>query len=97
MIDGRRQRQALTAAEQALAALASGDAARARAAAARAASLDQVDAFAGLPVTVERAASDVEARGSVSREAWLALRATLGPGPLGFAVEARLAEGEHHD
>ncbi|HLE39458.1 MAG TPA: hypothetical protein VJA44_07380 [Acidimicrobiia bacterium] len=83
MIDGQRQRRALTVAEQALRALEAGDAARARTAAAGAAALDQVDAYLGFVSAVEGAAADIEAGGGVSPESWANLAGVLGPGPLG--------------
>jgi hypothetical protein len=72
----------LTAAEQALQALADGDSERAQEAAMRAAELDQVGAFAGLVEAVGTAAAEIDTSGAVSRAAWQQLSAALGPGPL---------------
>ncbi len=71
--DGRQQRRALTAAEQAIKTLAGGDTAKAMTAAARATELDQIGAYAGFPEAVAAAA-----RG----EGWDALFDVVGPGPL---------------
>lgn len=88
-MDGKQQRRALTAAEQALHALRRGDPDRAREAAARAAELDQVGLFASLPHVVGVGADDIEAQGSVQRVTWMEIAAALGPGPLAaFAEQA---------
>jgi hypothetical protein len=81
-MDGHQQRRALTAAEQALQALADGDSDRAQEAAGRAAELDQVGVFAGLMEAVASAAAEIAATGAVSRSGWQQLSAALGPGPL---------------
>jgi hypothetical protein len=91
MIDGQRQRRALTAAENALRALDGGDPARARVAATEAVDLDRVDAYRGFVAAVERAAADLEAGVRVTRESWAGLAAALGPGPLNAWASERAA------
>ncbi len=89
-LDGQRQRRALTAAEQAIQALAAGHGERAAAAAARAAELDQIGVFAGLPEAVAAAVGELTGGDSVSAASWDGLAAAVGPGPLAAAVaEAR--------
>lgn len=80
----------MSAAESALRALAAGDAARARAAAEKAASLDQVGAYAGFAGLVRRAAGEIAESGAVTATTRDALRDALGPGPLATAVEELL-------
>jgi hypothetical protein len=87
-LDGQRQRSALTAAERALAALAGGDAERARLSAARAVELDQIGAFGGLPDAVGAAVADLTATGAIGDGARTLLRAAVPPGPLGALVDA---------
>lgn len=89
-MDGRQQRKALSAAESALRALAAGETGRARAAAEKAASLDQVGAYAGFVALVRRAAGEIEAVGGVLPETKRALADSLGGGPLAAAVEELL-------
>ncbi|MFH1105566.1 MAG: hypothetical protein V1757_11595 [Actinomycetota bacterium] len=89
MIDGQQQRRALTAAEQALHALEAGEADRATEAAARAAALDQVGLFTGLPAVVSTAAAQIESLGAVSSAGWAAIAAALEPGPLAALAAAR--------
>lgn len=89
-MDGQQQRKALSAAESALRALAAGEASRARAAADKAASLDQVGAYAGFVGLVSRAAGEIEQSGRVLPETKQALADFLGPGPLAAAVEELL-------
>jgi hypothetical protein len=91
--DGHRQRRALTAAEQALAALETGDRDAARRAAAEAASLDQVGAFSHLVGAVELAAADLAATGRVGDSAVSALLEAVGPGPLAARVEGLRGSG----
>ncbi len=93
-LDGQRQRRALTAAEQSIQALAAGQGDRAAAAADRAADLDQIGAFAGLPAAVGAAAADLAEGGAVTAESWDGLTAAVGPGPLA-AVVADAREGGH--
>jgi hypothetical protein len=83
MIDGQRQRRALTAAEQGLRALEAGDGVRAGTAAAEAAALDQVGAYRGLVDAVAAAIGDLEIGGAVTPPSWAAIAAVLGAGPLG--------------
>jgi len=80
--DGKKQRNALTAAENAVKALGLGDAVRARRSAATAADLDQVGAFSALPAAVDQAADELERRGTISPAAWEALSDAVGPGPV---------------
>jgi hypothetical protein len=87
-LDGQRQRNALTAAERALAALAAGDAERAKLQAAKAAELDQIGAFADLPGAVAAAEADLATTGAVGDGARTLLRAAVPPGPLGALVDA---------
>lgn len=70
-MDGQAQREALSAAERAIVLLGRGDPAEAVAAARRAASLDQIGAFAGLPAAVEESPLD-----------WDTVAAAVGAGPL---------------
>ncbi len=90
--DGRKQRNALTAAERALRSLAGGDGSRARSTAAKAAALDQIGAYAGLEEAVAAAAAELDSGGSVPASAWDRIAAVLGPGPLGFLVAELRAE-----
>ena len=86
-VDGRRQRNALTAAEQAVMALRAGDAAQAERAAERAAELDQIGVFADLPAAVTHATGELD-RGTLSDTDWERIAAALPPGPLrALAVE----------
>ena len=85
--DGKKQRNALTGAENALRALADGNGARATKNAMSAARLDQIGAYAGLGEAVRVAAADVEDRGKVSSASWDLLAGVVGDGPLGFLVE----------
>jgi hypothetical protein len=89
-MSGQQQRKALSAADSALRALAAGEAVRARAAAGKAASLDQIGAYAGFAGLVGRAAGEIEESGAVTAATRDALRAALGPGPLGASVEELL-------
>ena len=81
--DGKKQRNALTAAENALRALAEGNAARARANASRAADLDQLDVYAELAAAVDEAAGAERP----TAEQWDAIAATLEAGPLTFLID----------
>lgn len=80
--DGKKQRNALTAAENAVRALGRDDPTRAQRNAATAADLDQVGAFSALPAAVERAASELESGGAISAAGWDALSDAVGPGPV---------------
>lgn len=85
-MDGRAQRRALTAAEQALRALGERDAGRAVRAAQRAGDLDQVGIYTGLPSAVAAAASAIERGEEVGGMAWDAVAAAVGLGPLSALV-----------
>lgn len=82
VVDGQQQRNALTAAEQALRALAEGDADRATQAALRAHELDQIDLYAALPDAVAGAIADLTLQGRIGVGTVEMLRAAVGPGPL---------------
>ncbi len=86
-MDGRKQRQAVTAAEQAIRALADGDGAKAETAARRAITLDQIGLYAGFADAVTEAATELAQRGVV-QAGWDGIIAALGPGPLALEVEA---------
>lgn len=85
-MDGKKQRNALTAAEQAIRALAIGDGDRARLNSAKAADLDQIGLFAALPGAVADGAAQIDAEGAVAPSAWDAVAAAVGPGPLQHLV-----------
>lgn len=85
-LDGKRQRNALTAAERALRALGDGNSERAVRSAAKAAELDQLGLFAGLPEAALGGAADIEASGSVGSRSWDRLETAVGPGPLQFLI-----------
>ncbi len=87
-MNGQQQRRALTAAEQSIQALGAGDGPKAVTAARRAAELDQIGAFAGLPTAVESAATDLETTGAISDASWDAVAQAVGPGPLANEVAA---------
>jgi len=87
MVDGQKQRQALTAAERALEALGRGDAAAARMAVATAIERDQIGLFASMADAVYLAASQLEEDGEVSAATWNHLADAVGPGPLQALVE----------
>jgi hypothetical protein len=80
--DGKKQRNALTAAENAVRALGRDEPARAKRSAATAADLDQIGAFTALPGAVERAVNELEAGGAISASVWEALSEAVGPGPV---------------
>jgi hypothetical protein len=82
VIDGQKQREALSAAERALYLLGRSAWDDAVAAAERACDLDQVDVFATLPRAVALVASEMQNDGNVPAEVWDALAAAVGPGPL---------------
>lgn len=83
-LDGKRQRNALTAAENAIRALGAGDGDRARAAAAKAADLDQIGAYVQFASAVDRAASGLP---DISAASWGAIADAVGPGPLAALVD----------
>ncbi len=85
-MDGRKQRQAVTAAEQAIRAVADGEVDKAAAAAVRATELDQIGAYDGLTAAIAAAGVELEAVGHIGEEAWDAVAAAVGPGPLGEEV-----------
>ena len=82
MIDGQKQREALSAAERSLYLLGRGAGAEAVAAAGQASQLDQVDAFRSLPAAVARVAAHLRGDGRVPSDAWDELASAVGPGPL---------------
>ena len=81
-MDGKKQRNALTAAERAVRALDSGDTATASSAAAKAADLDQLGIYANLPAAVEAGIGELEAGDRVSHTTWDEISQVVGPGPL---------------
>jgi hypothetical protein len=86
-LDGQKQRNALTGAEQALRALAAGQSDRARKNADKAMDLDQLGLFGGFPEAVGAAADEIDGSGAVSPEAWNRIGEVVGPGPLRFLIE----------
>jgi hypothetical protein len=91
-MDGQKQRRALTAAEQALRALADGNGDAARRAIARAVELDQVQMFGEVAPLIDDAASEVHTGGGLTAERWRAIAGALGPGPLAAFAEQMSAE-----
>lgn len=85
-LDGKRQRNALTAAENAIKALGAGDPDRARKTASKAAELDQIGAYTDFVPAIERAATEL-ALGGISVGAWEAVADAVGPGPLAALVD----------
>lgn len=90
-LDGQRQRNALTAAERAIEALAAGAVDRAVSNASKAAELDQVGVFERLPSAVAGAVSDLETKGAISAPHWDGVRESVPPGPLQALVDASRA------
>jgi len=89
-MDGHLQRQALTAAERAIEALARKDAAGARMAVETAVEKDQVGLFSALADAVHLAATELEERGEIGESTWDMLADAVGPGPLlGLVEESR--------
>lgn len=84
--DGKKQRNALTAAENAVRALAAGNADRASANARRAADLDQIGAYSGFADAVLTITPGLAESGPSPAE-WDAVSAALEPGPLAFLVD----------
>ena len=82
MIDGQKQREALSAAERALHLLERRAFDKAESAAEQAKQLDQVGTFADLPEAVARIVALEQKGGGVPAEAWQALAEAVGPGPL---------------
>jgi hypothetical protein len=89
-VDGRRQRNALTAAEHVVTALAAGSVERALENAAKAAELDQIGVFATLPVAVAGAVAELRDTATLSNEGWAKLCDALPPGPMQALVDAQL-------
>lgn len=90
--DGQKQRSALTAAEQALRALGSGDGAKAQQRAAKAAELDQIGIYRDFAGEVKAIATGLEAGAAVDDAGWDRLSATLGLGPLSGLIDELRAE-----
>ena len=84
-MDGRAQRNAYSAAERAIAALAVREFAEAVRAAEQAARLDQVGAYADLPAAIAAAAAS---GGDLNDDDWAVVRSALPPGPLQAMVDA---------
>ena len=82
MSDGREQRRALGAAEEALRLLGIGDGPGASRAAEQAARLDRVGAFVDLPAAVGRAALDLATGGGIRPVTRALLLEAVGAGPL---------------
>jgi hypothetical protein len=87
-MDGQQQRQALTAAERAIEAVARKDPAGARMAIATAVERDQVGLFAALADAVHLAAALLEQEGELTPATWDTIADAVGPGPLQGLVEA---------
>ena len=85
--DGLKQRQALTAAEQALRALGARSSDKARSSAAKAVGLDQIGIYGGLVDAVEPLAADLDAGNDISDGSWDDLAATVGMGPLTALID----------
>jgi hypothetical protein len=85
-VDGKRQRNALTAAERSLQALGAGNPMRAARSAAKAADLDQLGLFSDLPAAVAFAVDELDGDGSISGASWDRLEVAVGPGPLQFLI-----------
>jgi hypothetical protein len=86
-MDGRLDRQASSAAEQAIEALGRHDPASARMAVAIAVERDQAGVFASLADAVYLAASRLEEGDDVDDATWNQLADAVGPGPLQGLVE----------
>jgi hypothetical protein len=86
-MDGKLQRQALTAAERAIEALGRRDPAGARMAVAVAVERDQIGAFSQLADAVYLAASQLESESEIDESTWNTLADAVGPGPLQGLVE----------
>jgi hypothetical protein len=87
-MDGKKQRQAYTAAERAVEALLAGDGAGARRAFEHAVELDQIGLYAPAWPWIEQAASDVDGTGRVDPVTRRGLIEALGPGPLAALLES---------
>ncbi len=86
-MNGKHQRNALTAAERALTALGAGDGEGARRAVARAVELDQLGIYEPVSLSVGLAADDLDHRGVISEEHWDLVAAAVPQGPLEAVVE----------
>jgi hypothetical protein len=86
-MDGKKQRQALTAAERAIEALGRKDASSARMAISTALERDQVGLFASMADAVYLAAAELDADGEVAASTWNQIADAVGPGPLQALVE----------
>lgn len=86
-MDGKKQRQAVNAAERAIIALGSGDPDGARRAIAKAVELDQIGAYSDLRSAVALAADELEHDLPVSDAAWDGVAAAVEPGPLEALVD----------
>jgi len=86
-MDGKLQRQALTAAERAIEALGRRDPAGARTAVAVAVERDQIGLFTQLADAVYLAAARLEADDEIDAATWNTLADAVGPGPLQGLVE----------
>lgn len=86
-MDGKLQRQALTAAERAIEALGRRDPAGARMAVAVAVERDQIGVFSQLADAVYLAAARLEADKEIDPATWNTLADAVGPGPLQGLVE----------
>ena len=85
--DGKKQRNALTGAEQALRALAAGQPERATKNADKAAGLDQIGVYSGLPDAVAGAAAELDTGAEISQASWDRLKDVVGVGPLSFLID----------
>lgn len=85
--DGHKQRQALTAAEQALRALGDGNAAKARSSAAKAAELDQIGLYGEFVAAVDPLVADLDSGRIIDDAGWDSLAAALGMGPLSALID----------
>ena len=85
--DGKKQRGAFTAAEQALRALGAGSAEKARKAAAKAADLDQIGVYSGFAPAVAPLADRLDRGEKIDDAGWDGLVETLGLGPLSGLID----------
>jgi hypothetical protein len=86
-LDGQKQRSALTAAEQALRALGTANAEKARKAAAKAADLDQIGVFSDFVAAVIPLADSLDRGEAIDDAGWDGLGATLGLSPLSGLID----------
>ncbi|MFQ5966740.1 MAG: hypothetical protein ACE5MI_03895 [Acidimicrobiia bacterium] len=86
-MNGKKQRNALTAVERALSALGNGDPQSARRAMERAVELDQLGIYESVCLAVDVAAADLDAGNEITAEHWESVAASLGPGPLAAKVD----------